>query len=349
MKDALPDTTLGHVDPAETHDIISETVTFKAGSETVPATLVRPKKGRWPAMVLIAGSGPTDRDWNSPLLPTKNGSGKLLAEALAKHGMVVIRYDKIGTGSAAKPDFKALTIDTYSDEARSALTYLRNRPEVDVDHIFVAGHSEGGIHAIRVALAEASHIAGLVLLSTPGRSMQTLVLGQLEPQVTAALPGDPGKAQMAALKTAFADFAEAKPVDPTAVSTIPQLQQLVAEIVAPETAQLSRPLFSFDPAVEIAKISIPTFVLNGLKDVQVDPQLDAARLEASRRKAEKDVTLFLSPDADHVLKHEVKSTAELRAALKTTQDDYNSPKRALDDTTLSALVNWLSLHTQPKK
>jgi hypothetical protein len=348
VEDAVPDRTLGRVDPAANLDIVSEDITFKAGTDNVPGTLVRPKSGSWPALVLIQGSGPTDRNWNSPLLPNKNGSGKLLAETLAKHGMIVLRYDKVGTGARPPPDYAKLSIDTYVDEVRGALTYLRNRPEVDADHIFLAGHSEGGIHAIRTALVENSRIAGLVLLSAPGRSMATVMMSQLHDQIMTAMPGELGIKQLAALEQAFDDFAEGRPVDPMAVSTIKQLQDLVAEITKPATAALARPLFSFEPTAEIGKLGIPVFVFNGLKDVQVDPQLDAASLEAARRKAGKDVTLFLAPDADHMLKHEPKPMAELKANLSAVQNNYNAPTRKLDDVALSALINWLSAHTQPK-
>jgi hypothetical protein len=63
---------------------VSEEVTFVAGGRTIPGTIVRPESGTGPGLLLLAGSGPTDRDWNSPLLPGRNGSGRLLAEALAQ-------------------------------------------------------------------------------------------------------------------------------------------------------------------------------------------------------------------------------------------------------------------------
>ena len=340
--------TIGRFDPSAAVPVVSDEVSFPVEGHTVPATIVHPTTGVWPAIVLMAGSGPTDRDWNSPLLPNKNGSGKLLAEALAKHGAVVIRFDKAAVGGN-KLAADQVTLDTYVDEARGALTFLRGRPDVDQHHMFVAGHSEGGIHAIRVAIAEGGRIAGLVLLSSAGRTMKDIMLGQLEAQFKQAaaagqMPPDLAKAQVAAIGQAFNDFVEGRPVDPTAVSAIPQIQQLIAMITNPATAKLSRDLFGFDPGGAVGKLRVPVFVFNGLKDVQVDPNLDAARLEKILRDNGQDVTLFLAPDANHVLKHETKSTAELRKDLATTQANYNAPGAVLDPTTLSALGNWIALH-----
>src|SRR5215831_823029 len=85
-------------DPSRTWPIASSDVELAVGARKVGATIVAPTApGPWPAVLLLAGSGPTDRDWNSPLLPGDNGSGKLLAEALAAHGMVFFRNDKAGT------------------------------------------------------------------------------------------------------------------------------------------------------------------------------------------------------------------------------------------------------------
>ena len=160
--------------------------------------------------------------------------------------------------------------------------------------------------------------------------MKDIMLGQLEAQFKQAaaagqMPPDLAKAQVAAIGQAFNDFVEGRPVDPTAVSAIPQIQQLIAMITNPATAKLSRDLFGFDPGGAVGKLRVPVFVFNGLKDAQVDPNLDA-------------------PDANHVLKHETKSTAELRKDLATTQANYNAPGAVLDPTTLSALGNWIALH-----
>jgi len=331
--------TLTPIDVKPSLEVASEEVTFTAGGNQVPGTLVHPTSGGpYAGIILMAGSGPTDRDWNSPLLPSKNGSGKLIAEELAKHGMVVLRFDKAGVGGN-KTDLTKATLDVYRDEGQAALALLRTHREVAPNALFVAGHSEGGIHAMRVALAEGDHIAGLVLLSAPGRSMMTVMLGQVESQLRTAMPQQ-ADAQLANLKKALDDFLAGQAVDPTKVAVVAPLQQLVAAVVNPGTATLSRGLLGFDPAAAVAQVHVPVFVFNGEKDIQVDPTKDAKALAAAARGA----TLFLGPDANHVLKHETKTVAELRADLASVQMNYNADGRTLDDATVQALVGWLAAH-----
>jgi pimeloyl-ACP methyl ester carboxylesterase len=326
------------VAPAASLEITSEEITF---GNNVPGTLVHPTSGGpYAGIVLMAGSGPTERDWTSPLLPAKNGSGKLLAEALAKHGAVVLRFDKAGVGGN-KADLTTATFDIYRDEGQAALAALRARQDVAPSALIDAGHSEGGIHATRVALVEGDHIAGLLLLSASARSMADLILAQLEPQLRTALP-QRADAELAAVRTAIADFAAGKPVDPTKVTAIVPIQQLVSAIVNPATAALTRGLVTFDPVPAVAQVHVPIFVFGGMKDVQVDVELDAKKLAAANTGA----TLFVAPDADHVLKHEPKPVAELRANMLAVQNGYNAEGRTLDDATVNAIVGWLADRTK---
>src|ERR1700686_3415683 len=87
----------------------SSEVSWQLDSTTVYGTLVRPVGlGPFPAVVMVAGSGPTDRDWNSPLLPGFNGSARLLAEELARAGTASQRYDKRASGPHARENMQAL-------------------------------------------------------------------------------------------------------------------------------------------------------------------------------------------------------------------------------------------------
>lgn len=331
------------IDPSAHLAVASEDVTFTVGTNTVPGTVVHPTApGTYAGLVLMAGSGPTDRDWNSPLIKTTNGSGKLLAEALAASGMVVLRFDKAGVAKNKTP-LDGLSFDIYVDEGRAALAQLRARPDVDATHLFVAGHSEGGIHATRVALAEGDKLAGLVLLSAAGRMMKDIVVAQIDAQLRAAAPTQADMI-LAPFKQALDDFAAGQTIDPKQVTPIPGLQQLLGAFVAPQTAKLARALIQFDPAPALAQVTIPVFVYNGEKDIQVDPVKDATHLADARKAAGKDVTLFLAPNADHVLKHEDKSVADLRSNIAASADTYNAPDRKLDDDTVAAIAGWLAKH-----
>ncbi len=324
----------------------SEEVTFRAGPRDVPGTIVAPKSpGHWPAVILLAGSGPTDRDWTSPLIPTKNGSGKLLAEQLASHGVVVLRFDKAAVAKNPGPALADFTLDTYREEVLAAIELVRARSNVRADHVFLAGHSEGGMHATRAALIAKPPVAGVIFLSSISRTMADTLLTQLEGNLRNPLAGLSEAqitAEMTSLRAALTDFLAGKPVDWKAASTIPQLQQLVAALLTPTTIQLTRPLLGFDTALEARGLTMPVLVVNGGKDVQVDPDLDGRRLEQSLRDAKRDVTFHLSPDANHVLKHEPLSMVELRADLLAVQNAYNAEDRILDADVVTTIVGWLA-------
>ncbi len=337
--EATPAASYVPIDPDGDAATVSEEVTFTAAGHSVPGTLVRPTApGRHPALILMAGSGPTDRDWNSPLLPGKNGSAKLLAETLAKRGVIVLRFDKAATG-ANKASLSGVTFDIYRDEGRAALALLRARPDVAGDKLYVAGHSEGGIHATRVAIAEGPQIAGLLLLSMSSRSTFTLVISQLEQQLRARLP-DRADAELAAIRSAFADFMAGKDIDPKQVTSIAPLQMLVGSLTNASTATLARSMFDWNPLPEVAKVGVHIFVYNGAKDVQMSPELDAKPLAKANAQAE----LFIAPDADHVLKNETRTLAELRADIGMVQANMNSESRVLDAPTVDAITSWLIAH-----
>lgn len=328
--------------------IASEEVTFTAGGRVIPGTLTRPRTTPGPAtaLLLMAGSGPTDRDWNSPLLSGKNGSAKQLAEALAGQGLVVLRFDKAFSGKNGGLPIAELTLDTYRTEAQAALALLRSRPEVDRSRVFIAGHSEGSMHVTRLALAEQQSVRGVILLAGPGRALKDVLITQLNGNFrnVAKLPPDQVEAQMKPIRDGLADFAAGKEVDPKSLSPLPQMQQIFFALMAKPVANIGRALVSFEPTVEAAKIEVPVLVLQGGKDLQVDPVLDAEPLVAALRGAKRNVTYHLSPDANHVLKHEPLSPAEVRADMAGVVAGYSAEGRALDPDVVTVLLAWMAAH-----
>ena len=135
----------------------------------------------------FAGSGPTDRDWTSPLLPGTNGSGAQLALALQARGVGSVRFDKVGSGvnmptSNAPADLKmldGLSLAHYVDEAEAAFDELANRDRCG--EIFLLGHSEGSIHASSAAIAkqEDPRFGGFISLSGPSRSLLDTAIEQI--------------------------------------------------------------------------------------------------------------------------------------------------------------------------
>ena len=172
----------------ETFPIVEEEVEFPAAGLTIHGTIARPEApGKRPAVLLIAGSGPTDRNWNSPLIPGTNGSGRLVARALAKRGVVTLRYDKRATGESVG-DESLYTWEGYLAEQQAALAVLRADAAVDPDLVFAAGNSEGGLHILRLAHDPGGPpLAGLLFLDAAGRSLAVTAVDQISGQLPGAV------------------------------------------------------------------------------------------------------------------------------------------------------------------
>src|SRR6476646_1053537 len=139
-------------------EVIEDVEIAKPGYR-LPSTITLPASdGATPCVVFFAGSGPTDRDWTSPLLPGTNGSGAQLALALQARGVGSIRFDKVGSGanmpkSNAPADLamlEVLSLAHYVDEALAAFDELASQD--GCASIFLLGHSEGSIHASSAAI-----------------------------------------------------------------------------------------------------------------------------------------------------------------------------------------------------
>src|SRR5581483_6873257 len=139
-------------------------------------------QGHTPVAVVIAGSGPTDRDGNNAA-GLRTDAYRMLCEALAARGVATVRYDKRGVGASGR-NFapERVTLDDFVDDAAALVTRLRSDPRMG--SVTLVGHSEGGVIALRVA--QRMPVDGLVLVATPGRTMATVLREQLARQADAA-------------------------------------------------------------------------------------------------------------------------------------------------------------------
>jgi alpha-beta hydrolase superfamily lysophospholipase len=326
-------------------DLENEEITWPVDGIAVQATLVRPADtgrtpARRPAIAFVAGSGPTDRDWDSPIIPGSNGSGRLLAESLAGKGFVTLRYDKRASGPHAAENAALLTgkvsLQSHVDELAGAVAALASRPDVDPARIFALTSSEGALHALNYQRQATQHrFAGLVLMGVPGRSMADTMRGQVVPQIQ---PLPDGEEMIRQYDKAVADFIAARPIelDPSLPAG---LHSLFASLGNPANQPFAREFLAVNPARLLLDVPEPVLIVIGKKDIQVNWQVDGAALETAL--AGRDNVTFVYPDnANHVLKHEEKPREQLTPA--DAAASYSAADRVLDPEALQAIQTWLA-------
>ena len=322
----------------------SADVGWQLDGTTVDGTLVRPSgPGPFPAVVMVAGSGPTDRDWTSPLIPGPNGSARLLAEALAGAGVASLRYDKRVVGPHARENLPVLmgklSMRSHLDEVAGAVRTLAGRPEVRVDRIFGLGNSEGTLHVLNYQLdGPAIPLAGLVLIGPPGRAVGAVARSQLAEQAS-GIPN--AEALLALYDQAIARFMAGAPMSPD--PALPEgVQMLLKSLEAPINQPFARELWTAEADSLLARVDVPVLVVIGKKDVQVDWQADG---EPLRRAAagRTNVTFLFPENANHVLKQELRPRSELVPA--QAEIGYNEPGTRLDPEALASILAWLTAHS----
>ncbi|WP_322965267.1 alpha/beta hydrolase [Sphingomonas fuzhouensis] len=250
-----------------------------------------PLKGSWtgpegakvPVVLMIPGSGPTDRDGNTPL-GVKAAPLRLLAEGLAAKGIASVRIDKRGmfASAGAIPDANRVTIDDYAADTRAWIAAIRAKTGAPC--VWVLGHSEGGLVALDTAAARPAGLCGVIAVSTPGRRLGAVMRAQFH--------ANPANAPILADADRAIDALEAGRTIPAA-SLMPPLPMIFADAVQPFLVNS----FAKDPAKLAAATAKPLLIVQGEADLQVTVE-DAKILKAAQPKA----TLVLLPSVNHVLK-----------------------------------------------
>ena len=315
-------------------------VSWPLGPTTIYGTVVKPEgAGPFPGVVLVAGSGPTDRDWNSPLLPGVNGSGHLLAEALGRAGFASLRYDKRASGPHVRETIPlligAITMQSHVDELAGAVRILAEQQGIRRDRIFALGNSEGTLHALNYQVHDPGiPLAGLVLTGPPGRAVGTVSRSQLAAQAK-SVPN--GEQLLGLYDAAVARFLAGEPAAPD--PALPEgVGTLIAALESPANLPFARELWTADAAAPLREVRVPVLIIIGKKDLQVDWQADAEPLQRAAA-GRTDVSFLFPEDANHVLKHEPRPREELMQAEAMSR--YNAPDASLDPETVAAIVAWL--------
>jgi alpha-beta hydrolase superfamily lysophospholipase len=319
-------------------------VNWQLGETMVYGTVVRPTgPGPFPAVVMVAGSGPTDRDWNSPLLPGSNGSARLLAEALAQAGIASLRYDKRAAGPHARENMAALigkmSMQSHVDELTGAVHTIAQQDFIRDDRIFALTNSEGALHALNYQVQRPVMLfAGLVLTAPPGRPVGMVARSQIAAQAAGVPHGD---ALLALYDAAIVRFLKGVPVAPD--PSLPEgVQMLLKSLETPANLPFARELWTADAAPLLRQVDVPVLVIIGKKDLQVDWQANGGPLQRAAAGHE-EVSFFFPENANHVLKQELRPRSELVPA-EVTQS-YNGPDTRLDPQALASILEWLAAHT----
>ena len=225
------------------------------GAAALPATLAIPRgTGPFPAVVLVHGSGPHDRDEtigpNKPFLD--------IARGLAAQGIAVLRYEK---RTKARPqDFTGGTFgvdDETTNDAVLAVDALRKAAGIDPKRIFVLGHSQGGMMAPRIA-SVSGHVAGLVLMAAPARSLLDIVIEQNR-RLAVLDDGKTSDAERDAIAQLTAQVRQTR--DPAT--------DIATRTLLGQPAGYWRSIDAVDPVADAAAVALPMLVLQGARDIQV--------------------------------------------------------------------------------
>ncbi|HEY2067833.1 MAG TPA: alpha/beta fold hydrolase [Gemmatimonadaceae bacterium] len=259
---------------------MSEPIRLATAGGTLEGTLTYPTSpAPWPVVLLVSGSGPTDRDGNTAGLPGPNNSLRMLAEGLAGRGIASVRYDKRGIAAsrAAGLSEADLRFDTFADDAAAWIRQLRG--DARFTTITVVGHSEGSL--LGMLAAQRAGADGFVSIAGAGRPAANV----LHEQIAAHAPAE---------ITATSDrILEQLKAGKTVDSVPPNMGALFRPSVQPYLISW----FRYDPAAQVRALRVPVLIAQGTTDLQVS--VEDARLLAT---AKPDATLVVVDGMNHVLK-----------------------------------------------
>ncbi len=299
--------------PVMAADFSEQAVAVPIAVGALSGTLMLPAGiGPFPVALIIAGSGPTDRNGNNPAGLTTDAYKKL-AQGLAAHGIATLRYDKrlIGASTVHQTESE-LRFDDYVNDALSLTAWLERDPRFR--GVAIIGHSEGSLIGILAAERD-PHVRALVSLEGAGRNLATIVDEQVR-----ANPANPPTI-VSEVETINASLLAGK--------TVPNPDPVLAPLFRPSVQPYVISEYRYDPAKEIAKLTIPVLIVHGTTDIQVSAT-DAKLLSAADPKAH-----VLTVDGmNHIL---VDAPAARDANIAT----YSQPQLPLSAPLVPAIATFL--------
>ncbi len=288
---------------------------------TLRGTLVTPDEPTHTAVLIIAGSGPTDRNGNGG--PTLNTNAYYqLARALESAGIASLRYDKQGIGASTYTDPNqripedSLRFEDYIDGARACVDYLRQE---GFRKIVLAGHSEGSLIALALA-ADSEQVTAIVSIAGAGFPIDEILQIQLGRQVMGVNPG-----LILSTQKILARLKQGQPVPQEEIP--PQLQLLFRPTIQPYMSSWMQ----YDPRKVIREVQQPVLILNGDNDLQVSVQ-DAEALAQAQPRARKLII--------HQMTHPMKISPE-RDMQQQMLSVYTNPALPISEELVQAIIEFI--------
>ncbi|WP_312928846.1 alpha/beta hydrolase [Stutzerimonas nitrititolerans] len=298
---------------AQSMTLLNQTPALEVPDGRLHGSLLLPKSDRpLPVALLIAGSGPTDRNGNNPM--GHNDSLKRLAQGLAKQGIASLRYDKRGVGKslALAPDERDLSVETYVADAAAWIEKLQGDPHFS--SVILIGHSEGALIASLAAARQP--VAALITLAGSGRPIDDVLREQLQGRLPPAL--------LASSHYLIDELRAGRTHQP-----VPEALEV---LFRPSVQPYLISLFRQDPAQAFAQADAPALIIQGTHDMQVGIE-DARALQRSRPDAE----LALISGMNHVLRIVPAQPQQQLAS-------YNEPDQPIAQALTERIMKFLDSH-----
>ncbi len=331
----------------------SRDVTFRNGDVTLAGTLSFPKgAGPFPAVLLISGSGPQNRDeaimGHKPFL--------VLADHLTRNGIAVLRFDDRGVGESTGSFADATTKDFASD-AEVGVAYLKTLEEIDAKHVGLIGHSEGGIVAPMVA-ARSPDVTFVVLMAGVGVPIEDLLREQSRLLLKANGADDAYVAANEALAKRMFAIAKQEKDRTVRKQRLQELAQSVIDSVAASGQPLAdgdkagiergaemlstrwmNYLLTYDPAPTLRRVRVPVLAINGELDLQVSPSQNLPPIKAALESGgNHDVTTLELPMLNHLF----------QTATTGNPAEYGTIEETISPAALKVITDWIVARTAPR-
>ncbi|MEZ4968434.1 MAG: alpha/beta fold hydrolase [Flavobacteriaceae bacterium] len=341
-------------EPNKPYPYLAEDVTFQnvEANISLAGTLTMPKKeGKYPAVVLITGSGPQDRNeeivGHKPFL--------VISDYLTKNGIAVLRFDDRGIGQSTG-DFASATSVDFASDVKSAVAYLKARKEIDVTKIGLVGHSEGGLIAPMVA-AESKDIDFIVLMAGPGISGDKLLSlqgkliekasgiseakikrsGEIRDKMIAKTIASKDintlKAELRTYLIEEFQNTESKALLPQGITEEQFISMQINFMATPWMVNFLR----HDPATVLEKVDCAVLAINGEKDLQVPPKENLTAIDYTLKKqGNKKVTVMEFPNVNHLFQESETGTP----------NEYGAIEQTVSPIVLTEMTNWILKQVQ---